>query len=58
MRKYFDHAYEGWCNSFEPFIRFVELMIEAAKILFVYITIPVWIVPYVCFFRKEEETEE
>ena len=51
MRKYFDHAYEGFCNSFQP-------LIEGAKVTFVYITIPLWIVPYMVYRKIEERKQD
>ena len=55
MRKYFDHAYEGFSNSMLPL---VDTIAEVAKILFVYATLPIWIVPYALFFRKENYQEQ
>lgn len=46
MREYFEHAYEGFCNSMEPFLHFAQCIGEVGKVIFVYITIPVWIIPY------------
>ena len=48
MREYFDHAYEGFCNSFLP-------LIECAKVFFVYITLPLWIIPYAILKRRKAE---
>ena len=52
MREYFEHAYEGFCNTFGPF---GGMLLECMIIIFVYCTLPVWIVPYALFFRKEKE---
>lgn len=54
MRDYFDNAYEGFCNSFRPL---TDCMIEVAKIAFVYVTLPLWIVPY-AIHRKIKERKE
>lgn len=58
VRKYFDHAYEGFCNSMQPFIRLAEVMEEVAKIVFVYTTLPIWIIPYRLFLRRKEKQNE
>lgn len=50
MREYFDHAFEGLCNTVAP-------MVEIAKITLVYVTIPLWIVPY-AIYRKIEERKQ
>lgn len=55
MREYFEHAYEGFCNTFFPF---VNCMVDIAKIIFVYGTLPIWIIPYALFFRKENEGDD
>ena len=51
MRKYFDNAYEG----FYPLVRFGQVMAKVAIMIFVCATLPVWIIPYVWFFRKDNE---
>lgn len=54
MRKYFDHAFEGFCNTFQPL---TDCMVEVAKIILVYATIPLWIVPYMVYLKIEERKE-
>lgn len=54
MREYFDRAYECLCNSFQPL---ADCVVEAAKITLVYLTIPLWIVPYMVY-RKIEERKQ
>lgn len=48
MRKYFDHAYEDFCNSVQPI---TNCMVEVCKIILVYATFPIWVVPYM-IYRK------
>ncbi|MBO5953307.1 MAG: hypothetical protein J6Q53_04205 [Oscillospiraceae bacterium] len=57
MRKYFDHAFEGLCNTLQPFAELVGCMGECAKITLVYITIPLWIVPYMVYLKIKERKE-
>lgn len=57
MRKYFDHAYEGFCNSFMQITDLVNCMVEVCKIILVYTTIPIWIIPYMTY-RKIEERKD
>ena len=54
MRKYFDHAFEALCNTVQPI---ADCVVEAAKITFVYVTSPLWIVPYMVY-RKIEERKQ
>lgn len=54
MRKYFDHAYEGFCNSVQPI---TNCMVEVCKIILVYATFPIWVIPYM-IYRKIEERKE
>ena len=58
MRKYFDHAYEGFCNFMQPFISLAEVVGEVAKIVFVYATLPIWIIPYCLLLRRKGERRE
>lgn len=46
MREYAEHAYEGLCNTLEALGEFGESLVEVAKVLFVYFTLPIWIIPY------------
>lgn len=48
MREYFEHAYEGAICSLQIF---AATMLTVAQVLFVYITLPVWIIPY-AIYRK------
>ena len=58
MKKYFEHAYEGFCNSMEPFVHLTQVMGEVAKILFVYITIPLWVIPYAIIRARRTAKKE
>lgn len=51
MRKYFDHAFEALCNVVQPIS---DCAAEAAKVIVVYVTIPLWIVPYMVYRKIEE----
>lgn len=43
MRKYFEHAYQAFFNVVVPL---ADVIAESAKVTFVYVTFPVWIIPY------------
>ena len=45
VREYFDHAYEGFYYTFRTFSEMIIVCI-------IYITIPLWVIPYSLFFRK------
>lgn len=51
MREYFDRAFEDFCNAVLPF---VACMLEIFKIVIVYSTLPLWIVPYMVYRKIEE----
>ena len=46
MREIFDCAYEGVCNSMLVFIEYSEVLGRCILTGLVYLTIPLWIVPY------------
>ena len=54
MREYFEHAYEGFCNSVEQMVIFAQYISEAAKVLAVYITLPLWVIPYAIYKKWKE----
>jgi hypothetical protein len=58
MKEYFEHAYEGFCNSFSSPCDFAEAIAEAAKIACVYITVPLWIIPYAIIKKKRKKEVE
>ena len=55
MRKYFDHAFEDFCSAIQPL---ADCVAEAAKIIVVYATIPLWIVPYMVYRKIEERKQD
>lgn len=54
MREYMDRAFEDFCNSVLPF---AACMLEIFKIVIIYSTLPLWIVPYMVY-RKIEERKQ
>ena len=55
MSEYFDHSYEGFCNSLQPIIRLAEFMAEVVKATFVYATLPIWVIPYKLIKQRKEK---
>ena len=55
MREYFDDAYESLTENWAVV---VEALREACSRFFVELTIPIWIIPYVLFFRKNERKKK
>ena len=55
MREYFDRAYEAFCNTVQ---QIADCVAEDVKITFVYITIPLWIVPYMVYRKIEERKQD
>lgn len=54
MREYFDRAFEDFRSAIQPL---ADCVAGAAKIIVVYATIPLWIVPYMVY-RKIEERKQ
>ena len=52
MREYFDHAFESVVSTLRPL---VNTMVEITMIIFVYTSIPLWIVPYMIYRKKRGE---
>ena len=55
MREYFDHAYEGLCDSVQ---QVVGNMAELFIIALIYLTIPLWVVPYMVYLKIEERNDQ
>lgn len=49
MSEIFEHAYEGLCNLIHRFIDFVGMVGKCVLICLVYITIPLWAIPYAIY---------
>lgn len=49
MREYFEHAYGGVCNTMQDFAGLASDIAEVAKVLFVYATMPLWLIPYAIY---------
>lgn len=52
FRIIFDNAYEGFCNSFQGFYEFAQSMGEMILVCVIYITLPVWILPYAIIKKR------
>lgn len=55
MRKYFEHAYQAFFNIAVPL---AESTAEIAKVAFVYVTFPIWIVPYAICKNLKKRRED
>lgn len=59
MREYFEEEFDRVCENFHYVIG--PLAQEVAEItvrLFIWITVPFWVIPYAVFFRKSNEEDE
>lgn len=58
MKDVFEHAYQGTLNLFSEA---VEILFACGKFLgvcMVYLTIPIWFLPYALFLRKGEKIKD
>lgn len=46
MKEIFEHAYKGFLESTRNFYEFICSLGNAVLILAIYLTLPLWIVPY------------
>lgn len=54
MREYFEHAYQTFCNFLEAFMEFAVIISGTAMLILIYLTLPVWFIPYaICKKLKE-----
>lgn len=53
MRKYFEHAYKGFCIGVSELLYFASVLGEVALIIAIYITLPLWIIPYSIYRKKK-----
>lgn len=53
MGKYFEHAFMGFCNSLQSFTQIFEVML----ITLIYVTLPVWVLPYWLFFKRGDRDD-
>ena len=55
MKEIFEHAYEGFCNLIRGFIDFTEFFWKTVLVILVYLTIPLWIIPYAIYKKMKGE---
>ena len=53
MRDVFEHAYEGLCNLIVGFTDFAVSLSKCILVVLVYITIPLWIIPYIIYKKMK-----
>lgn len=49
MKEIFAHAYEGACATWQTLSDFIESVVKCILICFIYITLPLWFVPYAIY---------
>lgn len=54
----FEHAYEGFCNSFQGIIEFIVMLGKCFIVCLIYLTIPIWILPYAIFKKREVQGDD
>lgn len=51
MSDYFEHAFEGLCNSLGNLRYLGEVLLVAL----IYLTVPIWSIPYWLLFKRERK---
>jgi hypothetical protein len=54
MKDVFEHAYQGTLNLFSEAVEIVVACGKVMGVCMVYLTIPIWLLPYALFLRKGE----
>lgn len=54
MKDVFEHAYQGTLNLFSEAVEVVVACGKFIGVCMVYLTIPIWLLPYALFLRKGE----
>lgn len=54
MKDIFEHAYQGTLNLFLEAVKIVVAFGKVMGVCMVYLTIPIWLLPYALFLRKGE----
>ena len=58
MREYFEHAYQTVCTFLEAFMEFAVIIAGVAMVILIYLTLPVWFIPYaICKKLKERSAD-
>ncbi len=58
MKEVFEHAYEEMENALSSFWDNVIAMFRTCCIAVIYITVPIWFIPYSLCFRKKTGGDE
>ena len=57
MKEIFEHAYKGFYESTRNYYEFICSLGNAVLILAIYLTLPLWIIPYVIHKRKKGDDQ-
>ncbi len=57
MRKVFEHAYEGVSNLIVNFTNSVFSICKCVLVILIYITIPLWIIPFAIYKKLKGGAE-
>lgn len=52
MKGVFEHAYQGTLNLFSEAVEIIVAFGKVIGVCMVYLTIPIWFLPYALFLRK------
>lgn len=53
MKEVFEHAYEGMENALSSLVGNLIAIVQVCCIAVIYITVPIWFIPYSLCFRKK-----
>lgn len=54
MIKYFEHAYKQFVNAIKDLCENLVVLGEIAAIVLIYLTLPVWILPYWLYKKNKK----
>ena len=58
MKEIFNHAYKTFAEGLNSIIDFFAMAISTVIVSVIYLTLPIWVLPYHFFVKKKEDKTE
>ena len=58
MKEIFENAYETFLDGLESIVDFAAMFISIVLVSVIYLTLPIWFLPYHFFIKKKEDQEK
>lgn len=55
MKEIFEHAYETFFNGLDSIVDFFSMVVSIVIVSIIYLTLPIWVLPYHFFIKKKED---